>query len=184
MSKGILLFGASGVGDTTLGKAVAEKLGFHHFDIDDYTWCWDTEIPYTVLRSREERIERMMNDVTKYPHFVMSGSMWSIRKVFEPMFELAAFITAPTEIRIERLRKRELSNYGERILAGGDMYEHHIRFLADAEGYETAEPPQACLKQHTEWAAELPCPVLHVDGTKDISENAVWIAERHRSLPG
>ena len=34
MSRGIILFGAMGVGDTTLGKEVAQRLKYPHFDID------------------------------------------------------------------------------------------------------------------------------------------------------
>ncbi len=172
MYRGIILFGAAGVGDTTLGKEVARRLNYPHFDLDDYHWRWDTEIPYTVLHPREERVARLMSDISQNPHFVMSGSMWSIRKSFEPMFELAVFMTAPTEVRMERLHKREFAMFGERILPGGDMYELNIKFLNDAAQYDSGEHPLVCLKQHEDWAAELPCPVLRVDGTKAINENA------------
>lgn len=56
LSKGIIIFGAPGSGQTTLGKEVARQLNFHHFDLDDYHWRWDTEIPYIIFRSEEERI--------------------------------------------------------------------------------------------------------------------------------
>lgn len=64
-----------------------------------------------------------MNAVLKNPHFVMSGSMWSIRKPFEPFFDRAIFMTAPAEIRAERIRSRSLKRWGDRVLPGGDMYE-------------------------------------------------------------
>ena len=56
---GIILFGASGAGSTTLGKEVARRLNFQFLDIDDYLWCWNTAIPLTVVRSREERAEHL-----------------------------------------------------------------------------------------------------------------------------
>ena len=56
---GIIIFGASGAGSTTLGKEVARRLKFQYLDIDDYLWCWNTAIPLTVVRSREERAEHM-----------------------------------------------------------------------------------------------------------------------------
>lgn len=167
MPRGIIVFGAAGVGDTTLGKELARRLRFQHCDIDDYIWRWDTEIPYTMLRPREERVELLMSAISKHSHFVMSGSMWSIRKAFEPLIDLAVFMTAPTAIKMERLHAREFAAFGERILAGGDMYEQNIKFLGEAERYDTGESPQVCLKQHEQWAAELPCPVLRVGGTNN-----------------
>lgn len=53
MSRGIIVFGASGAGTTTIAKAIEKSLGFKCFDIDDYFWQWDTDVPYTVPRSRE-----------------------------------------------------------------------------------------------------------------------------------
>uniref|UniRef100_UPI003260E19C shikimate kinase n=1 Tax=Clostridium sp. NkU-1 TaxID=1095009 RepID=UPI003260E19C len=38
MARGIIIFGSAGSGKTTLGKMVADKLGFPYFDIDDYIW--------------------------------------------------------------------------------------------------------------------------------------------------
>ncbi len=178
MSTGIIIYGATGSGKTTLGKELAHRLDFQHVDIDDYIWRWDTDIPYTILRPREERIEYLMNAISKCRHFVMTGSMGSIRESFNSLFDLAVFITVPTEIRIERLRARESAMFGERILVGGDMYEQNLMFFEDALQYETGEPPQICLKHHEQWSGELSCPVLRVDGTKSISENAAWIADQ------
>ena len=180
MSRGIIIFGASGSGTTTLGREVARRLYFPHFDLDDYHWCWDAEIPFTVLRSVDEKRDMLMKDISKYPRFVMSGSMESIRKTFDPMFDLAVFVSAPTEIRVERVRAREFAWFGERILLGGDMYKNHQDFLAEVRGYDTGEPPIVCLKRHERWIAELPCPVLRVDGTREVSENAELVAARYR----
>jgi len=182
MSRGIILFGAMGVGDTTLGKEVAKKLNFPHFDLDDYHWRWDTEIPYTVFRSRAEKAENIMQAISEHPHFVMSGSMWSIRKTFEPLFDMAVFMTAPAEIRAERLRVRSIARWGDRVLPGGDMYESsdvYKDYLACAKSYDQDICPDMCIIQHEQWSKEIPCPVLRVDGTKPILENAEWIVSQY-----
>ena len=178
MSKGIIIFGAMGTGKTTLGRKLAQLLKFHHFDLDDYLFRWDTEIPFTVINSKENRTERLLSDIAKYPHFVMSGQMWSIRKSFEPLFDLGVFITAPTEIRMERVCSRETSRWGNRILPDGDMYKIHQESLFITKQYDTGEPPEPCLKRDEQWTTELPCPVLRIDGTKSIAENALWLAEQ------
>ena len=60
-----MILGASGVGKTTLGRITARKLGFAFLDIDDFIWMKDTELPFTVLYSREEKIRRLMAAVEK-----------------------------------------------------------------------------------------------------------------------
>jgi shikimate kinase len=48
-----------------LGKLVAEKLDFPYLDIDDYIWRKDTDKPFTVMYTREEKINRLMTDISK-----------------------------------------------------------------------------------------------------------------------
>ena len=43
-----MFFGAMATGKTTLGSVLAQHLNFQHFDLDDYLYRWDTEIPYTI----------------------------------------------------------------------------------------------------------------------------------------
>lgn len=86
MTRGIIIFGAPGLGKTTLGKELARQLNLQHLDLDDYYWCWNIEvIPFTIFRPREEIIEHLMRDISKYPYFVMSGSMGSIHGLFNPL---------------------------------------------------------------------------------------------------
>ena len=185
MSRGIIFFGAMGVGDTTLGKEVARLLNYTHVDLDNHHWKWDTEIPYTVFHSRDERTESIMQAISNTSNFVMSGSMWSLRKTFEPFFELAVFMTAPVEICAERIRIRALLQWGNRVLPGGDMYESndiYKDYIATAQSYEKDVSPKICRAQHEQWIRELPCPVLRVDGTQSISDNAVFAIAQYKMI--
>ena len=188
MARGITLFGGMGVGGTTLGKAVAQRLGWPHFDLDDYIWLWDTPLPFTKIRPRDEKIAMLEAAISHHPHFVMSGSMWSFRKVFEPHFGLAVFLTAPAEVRAERIRRRELNRWGARVLPGGDMYESegsiHKDYMACARSYDEGPEELFSLAQHEAWARELSCPVLRLDGTKPIEENAERVIEACRVMRG
>lgn len=180
MARGMIIFGSSGSGQTTLGREVAKRLGFPHFDLDDYLWLRDTEIPFTVTRPRDELTELLMDDISKFPYFVMSGSMDSYNAPFVPLFDLAVLSSAPVETRVERVNARELARFGERILPGGDMFETHKNFLASIRRYDTDGSP--CRRVHEQWAATLPCPVLHIDGTVAIAENVERIVEQYSSI--
>jgi len=178
MTKGIIIFGPAGSGKTTLGKAVAESLGFPYYDLDYYIWRNDTEVPFTQLQTREEKTDLLMCDIVKFPNFVMAGSMNSFSEPFVPLFSLAVFLTAPIEICIERITERQTAKYGNRIKPGGDMYENHLEFIdIVSRYYYSNESP--CYSKHTEWAETLPCPVLRMDGTLSIAENTAFIVEQY-----
>jgi hypothetical protein len=53
-----------------------------------------------------------------------------------PLFELVVFLWIPHNVRMARLRRRELARFGERILPGGDMCEQSQAFLAWAALYD------------------------------------------------
>jgi len=53
MAHGIMVFGASGSGTTTLGREFAKILGFTHLDIDDYFWE-KTDVPYTSAAGKHK----------------------------------------------------------------------------------------------------------------------------------
>ena len=179
MAKKIIINGASATGKTTLAKELSKLLNYNHMDLDDYYHRKDVKIPFSEYYPHEEIRERVISDIAIYPHFVMSGSIGSILgDLVNPLFDLAVLLYVPVEIRLERARAREFASFGERILEGGDMHEGYIKHLCMIESYETGEPPAVCLKRHELWVSELHCPVLHLDGTKSISENAAYLAEQ------
>jgi uridine kinase len=187
---GIIIFGASGAGSTTLGKEIAQRLKFQYLDIDDYLWCWNTKIPLTVVRSQEERTNNLMNDIKKHPNFVISGTIFSDKELFEPLFNLAVFISTPAEICAERVRIREHTRWGERVLPGGDMHKatrfhgDYDDYIANAQKYETADVSRFGRKLHEQWIAELSCPVLRVDGTNDFTKNADLVIAQFMKATG
>jgi len=177
MARGIIIFGSAGSGKTTLGKMVADQLGYPYFDIDDYIWRKDTDKPFTIMYTRVEKINRLMSDISKGNYFVMAGSMDSFHEPFDPLFDLAVHITAPVETRIDRIHKREYERLGERIMKGGDMYEVHCRFLDNSARYDLDGSP--CMKTHIQWADSLPCKVLQLSGEDAIDKNAGRIVQEY-----
>ncbi|MCL2362125.1 MAG: AAA family ATPase [Defluviitaleaceae bacterium] len=184
-ARGIIVNGASGTGKTTLGRELAKQLGFPHLDLDDYYYPPQDEVGsfrFAELRPRDEIIEHLKNDLAKHPHFVMSGTIGSILWDFvNPLFNLAVLLSVPTQIRLERVKARAFERYGERVLEGGDLHNSHQEFYNYIQQYEI-DYHSVSLQRHEQWAKEISCPVLRVDGTRPIIENAMLIAKQYQSM--
>ena len=172
-----MIIGPSASGKTTLGKKVAELLGFPYFDVDDFIWRFDTPDPYTVMYSREEKISRLQNAIAPYEHFVMAGSMSSFHQAFDDTFEMMVFLYVDPDIRVQRANERAIQRFGNRVLEGGDMYESNQDFLRKIRKYETDGSPN--LTEQKVWMESLSCKKLELDGTEQIEKNARIIAEAY-----
>lgn len=170
MSSGIIIIGPSGSGKTTLGKIAARKLGYPYFNVDDYIWKQNTDSPYTQMYTRDEKISRLSNDIAPYEHFVMAGSMSSFHYAFDEMFEMMVLLYVSPDIRIERVHKRAIERFGERVLEGGDMYEAHMRFLNDNRRYEEDGSPN--MREQKEWMENMSCEKIELDGAAELEKNA------------
>ena len=177
MSKlnGIIVFGANGSGKTTLGCDLARILGFKHMDHETYAFA-QSEVPYTSERSRDEQIKRMLADIEKNRGFVISAVIGDFGEEIESLYDLAVHIEAPLELRIERVKQRDIEKFGERIIEGGDMYEQHQKFIE----FVASRP----LSRIEQWEEPLACPVIRADGVVDYRQTAVDIANRFYTKPG
>ncbi len=107
MIKRIHIFGASGSGTTTLAIAIAEKMGFKHYDTDNYIWE-KTDPLYQIIRERNDRQELLCQDLSDIDSWVLSGSLCGWGDFAIPFFDLVIFLYLPIEPRIQRLEKREV----------------------------------------------------------------------------
>lgn len=179
MATGIMIMGSSGAGKTTLGKLVAKELGYTFVDIDDYIWRKDTEIPFSAMYPRAERISRLQEAIANCEHFVMAGSMNSFHQHFDPYFELVVHLHAGAQLRVKRVHQRELGWFGERVLEGGDMFEEHQKMLSGIAGYE--EGTGGCtLQKHEDWIKSLTCKVIRLDGAEPLEKNVKMIMEAYK----
>ena len=164
----IHIFGASGSGTSSLGRALADKLSIAFFDSDDYYWE-KTEIPFTLKVEPEVRVQRLLADMNTVESWVLSGSIVSWSAAFIPLFTAAVFVTLEPDIRLGRLRVRERERHGSRIDKGGDMYEIHEAFISWAALYDTtANLKIRSLAMHEAWIHKLSCPCIRVESTQPV----------------
>lgn len=170
MSQRIHIVGASSSGTTTLGAALAGRLGARHLDTDDFFWE-ATDPPFTAKRPEAERVAMMEAALAGADRWVISGSLIGWGEVFVPRFDLVVFLHVPHELRMARLMARERERYGAAIAPGGAMHAAHLEFLAWAQAYETPGFPGRSLERHRAWLAGLSCPVVEIVGTPSLEES-------------
>ena len=173
MEKGIIICGLNGSGKTTTGRLVAERLGIKRMDVEDYYFL-DSEISFSVSRTKDEVRELMWADIQLHKNYVLSSVGCDWGEKIENTYALAVFLTAPRETRMARIDHREIVRFGDRVLEGGDMYEQQKRFRQFVSG-RSEEPYRAKVMQ-------LNCPVLELDSTQPLEVIVEKICNYYESL--
>jgi hypothetical protein len=83
--------------------------------------------------------------------------------------ERILFLEVPTEVRLERLRRRERERFGDALLPGGPMYETHREFMEWTAYYEDGSQPGRSRPRHESWLATAPAPVRRLDGRRPVA---------------
>ena len=168
MGTGIQICGLNGCGKSTLGKALADKIGFHFIDNETlYFARSQTNEPYTNPRSQEEVEKLLINEVSEHPDFVFSAVRGNYGKEIVQMYNFVVVIEAPEEIRSQRVRNRSFQKFGSRMLLGGDLHAREEAF------FQMAASRQNDYVEN--WLRSVKCPIIRVDGTKPIEENIEYI---------
>lgn len=168
MSKGIIVFGLNGSGKSTLGRVLADSLDYKHMDIEDYYFI-ESDIPYTLERTRDEYLSLMLEDIKEHENFVLSAVNGNFGEEISSLYKLAVFIEVPYEIRVDRVQQRSIDKFGDRVKKGGDMYESEKKFLEFVK--------MRTLTSVEKWSETLDCKIIHIDGTKKIIDNVELIMD-------
>ena len=169
MGTGILLCGLNGVGKSTLGRALAQRLDYRFIDSEDLFFPKESPAdPYGAQRSRAEAEALLMREVEAYPDFVFASVKGDCPALL-PLIRWAVLLAVPRAERLRRVRERSSRRFGRRMLPGGDLYEREEEFLRFVE----ARPEDAV----EEWLRSVRCPVIRADGTRPLAENVERIVE-------
>ena len=148
----IHILGAPGSGVTTFGRELALQLDARHFDTDDYHWFTSDPEPYRRRRNPDHRRQLLTADLDAAPQWVLSGSLCGWGDIYTPRFDMIIFCTAPVEVRLERIRLREISRYGaERLSPGGDLYGVFTKFLQWAAEYDEPSGRLRTFEAEMDW---------------------------------
>lgn len=170
MRFGIAVMGANGSGKTTLGESLARALAYKHMDIEEYSFL-PSDIPYARPRQREETRALLLADMTRCGgRFVFSAVHCDLGAQMNALYACAVYIEAPPDVRLVRIKQRSARKFGNRVLAGGDMYEQEMRFY----DFVASRPADAA----PAWLQTAGIPVICLDGERPIAENTALILSK------
>jgi len=99
--------------------------------------------------------------------WVLSGSVEGWGDSIIPLLDLVVFISAPTKVRLQRLRDREARHFGaDAVAPGGWRHEETEEFIEWASHYDDGSREGKNLARHQAWIARLPCRTIHLVGTR------------------
>jgi len=166
----IHITGASGCGSSTLAEALATRLGATHLDTDDFFWL-PSDPPFRHRRPADERRSSLLGALRSGGgDAVVSGAVSAWGDEIENAFDLIVFLYVETEIRLARLRERELRRFGR---VDPD-------FMTWAAQYDEGPPEGRSLANQKAWLGARTCPVLTLEGNLSTQERLerihVWMA--------
>ena len=167
----VLVTGAAGSGTTTLGRALSRELKVAFFDADDYFWL-PTEPLYQQQRDPSIRLSLLVADLAKLPHSVISGSVINWGAELEDSFALIVFLALQPQLRLARLREREVARFERADPA----------FLKSAAQYDVG-----CLDVNSRigderWLTKRSSPVLRIEGDISVPERVARVVKALSNL--
>lgn len=167
---------ASCAGSTTLGRALAELWGYTYFDTDVYFWQ-PPDIPFTIKRTFEDRNQLLKGDLQKHQNIIVGGSLINWGEDWQTFFDLVVFLYIPQDIRLQRLKERELARYGAALTRDVQIGENYRKYLVWAAGYDNGTTGRN-LKAHQNWLKLLPCKTMEILGDTSVHERIGLIADK------
>ena len=142
-----------------------------HYDTDNYFWM-QTDPPFQSIRERAERQELLRQVLNQNDSWVLSGSLCGWGDFVIPIIDLVVFLWLPSEVRMQRLRKREIERYGPDIeKPSHPRYKGYKEFLEWAAAYDTGGLDMRSKSSHEKWITTLPYSVVRIEGNRTIQKN-------------
>lgn len=169
----IHILGASGSGTTTLVKLLSMQLSIRHMDCDDYFW----KTKFSESWPADMRLKLLTDEIKKQDNWILSGATIPWGNSLTGLYDLVIFLSVSNEVRLKRLREREMERWGDRALPGNDKHEHFLKFMEWANLYECGGLNVRSRKSHDNWLEGLKCPILRLSGTDSTEERAQKVLE-------
>ena len=163
----IQIIGGSGTGKSTLAQYISEQEKIKWIDTDNYIWKDDS---FTENYSLDERVGMYQKDMGTYEEYVASGSIFAWCPEGFNNRDLLVFLSLDEEVRMERLRKREVERRSR--FRQTDAGEETNDFLEWCKTYFTAGDKSmiGTYAEHVHQMEISKSPVLKLDASPGVEE--------------
>lgn len=167
----ILITGAAGAGTTTLGRALAARIGAAFVDADDYFW-FPSDPPYQTEQDPNERLAMIVTAVESSPSAVVAGSIVDWGEDLENSFSLIVYLWVEANVRVARLIRRESERFGQPLEG----------FIDWAAQYDEGRLAGRSRAAHEQWLSDRKCPVLRIKGNVSVMQAESQVVEALSNL--
>ncbi len=165
---GILICGLNGTGKSTLGRMLADRMGFEFIDNEDLFFPkTDSSYTFSNPRSKEDVIRILEEKISGNNRFIFAAVKGNYGDRLTTSLDHIVLIEVSKKIRSRRVRDRSYQKFKDRILPGGDLYEKESKWFS-----LTDSRPETYV---TEWLETVDCPVIRIDGEKPVKENVDYL---------
>ena len=165
---GILICGLNGTGKSTVGRMLADRMGYEFIDNEDLFFPKaDPLYMFSNPRSEEEVIRLLEERIRENNRFIFAAVRGNYGDKLIASLDYIVLIELPKQIRSQRVRDRSYQKFGDRILPGGDLYDKESKWFS-----LTDSRPDDYV---TGWLETVDCPVIRIDGTLPVEENVDYL---------
>ena len=165
---GILICGLNGTGKSTLGRILADRMGYEFIDNEDLFFPkTDPSYVFSSPRSEEEVIRLLEERISANSRFIFAAVKGNYGDKLIALLDHIVLIEVPKQVRSQRVRDRSYQKFGDRILPGGDLYDKESKWFS-----LTDSRPETYV---TDWLDTVDCPVIRIDGTLPVEENVDYL---------
>jgi len=132
-------------------------------DTDAFEWL-PTNPPFRLRRLPGVTLADITATLDDHLSCVVAGSLFPWGLSLMPRFALVILLVTARRIRLDRLRLRQVLDFGARVQPGGDMYESHKQFLKRAANYELNPATLRSLARDERLLQTIPGKTLWLDG--------------------
>lgn len=165
---GILICGLNGVGKSTIGKKLAERLSYCFIDNEDLHFPKaDKSYMFSNPRSKDEVIHLLEEKIETNDRFVFAAVKGDYGDKLLTKLDYIILVEVPKETRMERVKERSAKKFGDRILDNGD--------LSDTENSWFAKVNSRPEDFVTSWLEGIECPVIKINGMAPVEDNVEYL---------